>query len=641
MQRPTPGLAVALLAVLLACVTVVGQALPTAGQRQRRTRTREYVIWLEVRPSHRPLVICVGERKELLVQVIAFGGDHIIRMGAGLVQPSTLDATNDQLRRARLQKADNQPENYGMVGPYQGERFDITGLRPGEGLLTFKATWYDIAEPASTTVKYKVQKCDYEATTVQTLTAPTAFLAMTMDDVQVTADDTGRLSGTGVPQWVVRVHGLPCDVRPTVTDARPVEITGEIAEDGTLNLDVDHADVSVRLAMRCPRRMLGVSRTWTDTWGLSDRHITVPGDGGAVSTIQSLPGFRETASITVEPVERQAVAVVASRLLLAATPGSAVTGSRVPSAEAGRSPTPAVSPAPSGVAVTIEVADGPFDLLDPTVGLADRASYVASLTNAFAGTVSGEPFDASTTATMRVAPSGRELIIERGADGPTTWRAEVRGFSYAKEGDGPCIAGTVADGETLADLFEPAAELPPLFGASEAVSAPVEGAPAGRHTFDEASLVVPVPATVTGDVWIAESDGSVLRYRAQVEAGPEILGEGVIGTISFDYTLSTPERPPRISLPADCPPAVDAPVPSGATEVVRRPGILSFNSSTAIARASRSYTRQLRDEGWRTTFPAEVTRSTALLGFRKGKRDLTVVMRRQSGETRVHVAVTR
>jgi hypothetical protein len=86
---------------------------------------------------------------------------------------------------------------------------------------------------------------------------------------------------------------------------------------------------------------------------------------------------------------------------------------------------------------------------------------------------------------------------------------------------------------------------------------------------------------------------------------------------------------------------VDAPVLTGATDVVRRPGMLSFTSPMATARAARNYTRQLRDKGWKSAFPAEVTKSSALLGFRKGKRDITVVMRRRSGETRAHVAMTR
>jgi hypothetical protein len=614
----------ALIVVVLAGIAIVGHASPTAAQRQRRTV--QVILWLEVRPQASPLVICVGERKDLLVQLNGFGGDYILRMRPAQLEPGALVATNDQPRRAKLQKKDNRPQNYGVTEPYQGERFDLTGLRPGEGLLTLKATLYHVAEPASTTVKYKVQKCDYRLSTVQTLTSPGAFLAMTMDEVQVTADDSGRLSGVGVPDWVVRPADLLCRVRATIDEARPVEVSGQIDEDGTLALDLDHADVSVTMAMRCPR-LRGVSRTWTDTWGLSDRHVSFPGDGGAVSTIQSRPGHRETMAITVEPVERQAVAVAGTRLMLAAM-------------AARPSPTPTVPPDPA-VELTFEVADGPFDLLDPTVGLADRESYVASLTNAFEGTVAGEPVSASTTATLQVAPHGRELTIERSPDGPTSWRAEVKGFSFSREGDGPCVAGLVVDGEALADLFEPAAELAPFFGASEAVSESVEGMPASRHSLDEASLVLAGPVSVTGDVWVAEDDGRVLRYQARVEAGPDILGEGVTGTRIVDYQLSTPEKPPAISLPDDCPLPVDAPVPDGATDVVRRPGMLSFGSPTAIARAARSYTRLLRDKGWKPTFPAEVTKSTALLGFRKGKRDITVVMRRRSGETRAHVAMTR
>ncbi len=633
----------AFVALLLACVAVVGSASPTGAQR--RSRTMAALLWIDVQPRRDPQVLCVGETKELLVRTTLIAASDIRDIGGMLMGSNyiTQSVTNSDGALLAVRRKEAMPDNYGIVEPYKGERYDITGKKPGTGQLIIKSTlpagwtgWNYVrqslgpqpAQHATATVSYKVRHCDYKVSTVQTMTAPGGFVAMTMDDVQVTADDSGLLSGVGVPEWVIRVHGLPCTVRTTIQEPRPVKVIGQFEDDGTLALDLDHADVSVGMAMRCPRRLMGVSRDWTDTWGLSDRHITVPGDGGAVSSVVSLPGHRETASITVEPVERQAVAAANSRLLFAPV-------------EVSPSPEPAASPPPSGVELTIEVADGPFDLLDPTVGLADRGSYVASLTNTFEGTIAGEPVSASTTATMRVGRSGRELTIERRPDGPTTWRAEIKGFAYAKEGDGQCTAGLVADGESLADLYEPAAELPPVFGASEAVSETVDGGPARHHTFDEASLVLPGPATVTGDVWVAEGDGRVLGYQARVEAGPELLGEDVTGTRSIDYTLSIPERTPAISLPADCPPPVDAPVLKGATDVVRRPGMMSFRSSSAIARAVRSYTRQLRDKGWKATFPAEVTKSTGLLGFRKGKRDLTVVLRRRDGKTMVHVAVTR
>ena len=599
----------------------------------------QVIIWLEVRPPKDPLELCVGQRQELLIRVNAFGGDSILRMGAARLSPGTFSATNSHPRFATLQKKENRPENYGIAEPYQGERYDIAGVRPGQGILTFKATVGD-AEPASKQVAFKVSRCDYKVSTVQTFTTPSTFLAMTMDDVLIAVDETGQLSGTGAPDWVIRVHDLPCQVRASVSETHPVEMAGQITDEGTLDLDLDHADVSVRMAMRCPR-LRGVSRTWTDTWGLSDRHVPFPGDGGAFSTIESRGVFRETMAITVEPVERQAVAFVGSGLLLASARMTTTSVSPAQVAESSPSVAPAVSPAPAGAELTFEVAGGPFDLLDPTIGLADQAGYVATLTTTFEGTVAGEPVSVSTTATLRVGPAGRELTLERAPDGPTSWRAELKGASYVKEGDGPCIAASTTVGGSLAQLSELAAELPPLFGASEAVSETVDDVPARRHTFDEASLLLATPAEASGDAWVAESDGRVLRYRSHVDAGPELLGDGVTGSRSVDYVLSTPERPPAIGLPADCPPMVDAPVLDDATDVVRRPGILAFRSTMAVAKAARSYTRQLRDKGWKPTFPAEVTKSTALLGFRKGKRDIAIVMGRRSGETRVHVAITR
>jgi hypothetical protein len=294
---------------------------------------------------------------------------------------------------------------------------------------------------------------------------------------------------------------------------------------------------------------------------------------------------------------------------------------------------PSESPAP------IELGNGPFDLPDPAAGLADLTSYVATLTVTFSGTSAGASVNATAEATMRVSPQGRELVIDRGSDGEATWRAEIGGTAYSKEGASPCATRPVVDGESLTELYEPAWLLAPLFGADEAGTEVVDDAPAHHYAFDRRALALPVVANASGDVWVAERDGHVVRYRMSLDAGPPYFGEGIEGTRSLEYEVSTVNEPLAIDLPSDCPVPLGIPPLPDATDVVRRPLLLSFNSRMSLARAVRTYPKLLRAERWKPSIRPAVTRSTALLAFRKGTSNLTVIMRRRSGTIDVQAVV--
>jgi hypothetical protein len=326
--------------------------------------------------------------------------------------------------------------------------------------------------------------------------------------------------------------------------------------------------------------------------------------------------------------------------LAAAAVGAATSGSSTVAQSTGPSPSVDASPSPSVVELTIEFADGPFDLPDPAVGLANLTSYVATLSVSFNGTVAGTPVNTTGLATMRVSPRGRDLTLEQGSDGLVTWRADIGGSTYVREGDGPCTARAAVEGESLADLFEPAAQLAPLIGAAEAGQERIDAVPTRRYTFDARSLFAPSATSASGDVWVAESGGHVVRYRLSVDGGPEYFGGEATGTRVHEYQVSVPSKPLAIELPDDCPLQVDAPLLDDATDVVRRPGMLSFASTISVARATQAYTRLLKAAKWKATMPPDVARSTAVMTFRKGKRGLIVIIRGRSGSIEIQVVAT-
>ena len=142
----------------------------------------------------------------------------------------------------------------------------------------------------------------------------------------------------------------------------------------------------------------------------------------------------------------------------------------------------------------------------------------------------------------RLTPEGHELTIDRGPDAPTTYRAEIAGTSYAKDDDASCSAEPSAEGESLADLYDPAAQLPLLVGADEAGIETIDGTPAHHYTFDERAMVLANPPQASGDVWVADTGGYVLRYLLTVDAGPEYFGEDTAGTRTLEYVVVTRTR---------------------------------------------------------------------------------------------------
>jgi hypothetical protein len=152
-------------------------------------------------------------------------------------------------------------------------------------------------------------------------------------------------------------------------------------------------------------------------------------------------------------------------------------------------------------------------------------------------------------------------------------------------------------------------------------------------------LLLPDVTSASGDVWVAEADGHVVRYELSMEAGPLFLGEGTTGTRTELYELAVPKKAPAIAPPADCPALIDAPILADATDVARLPGITSFRSRMSLAKAAKAYAKAMRAQGWKTSGSPDVTRSAGLMTFRKGKTDLIVIMRLDSGSVATQVVV--
>jgi hypothetical protein len=331
----------------------------------------------------------------------------------------------------------------------------------------------------------------------------------------------------------------------------------------------------------------------------------------------------------VAPSRSKAAFVVVPALLLLGCSGSSSNSPRVGD---GSTPTTASTPpldsTPQTFTANLTVGSGPGNITDTSAGLADLASYTATLTISFEGTNASGPSKWSTTAVMMAAkePAARQLTVTSTGDVPdptTVFRAELQGATFVKRGDASCVAGVIGANPEAAPLLGPAAGLSPVIGADAAGSETVNGTSADHYTFDERAILEKGRSTSTGEAWVATGGGYVVKYLLRSKAGAELFGDGVQGTITWDYELTGVNQPVAMSLPADCPAGlVDAPQVAGATNVDNQPGVLTYDTTTSPTDVVTFYQTELTKRGWTASDNLLIDDTSATIDFTQGSATL-------------------
>jgi hypothetical protein len=314
-------------------------------------------------------------------------------------------------------------------------------------------------------------------------------------------------------------------------------------------------------------------------------------------------------------------------------------------------PTVEGTPAPAAGTAVVPLVLGPgaFTLPDATAGLADLASYQATLTLTFTGTRDGTSQKWSKTYVMLSTkePAARQVTIEKKgdlADLTPGFVAEVEGVAYELAGDNSCTAAVFKPQDSPAQALEPAGLLTGVIGADEAGAETVNDVPAKHYTFDERALALLNIAKSTGELWVATDGGYLVKYVLTTTGGADYFGSGTDGTLSWDYELTQVNQPVPFDLPADCPPGlVQAPRLPDAANVQDTPGVLAYDSASSLADAVTFYQTQLTGLGWQLTgdpiavadIPKDQT--TVVLDFTQASQTLTVILTLSETGTQVSI----
>jgi hypothetical protein len=292
---------------------------------------------------------------------------------------------------------------------------------------------------------------------------------------------------------------------------------------------------------------------------------------------------------------------------------------------------PSGQPTSEATPASVVFGPGPFNLMDPTVGLTDLSSYKATLIMSYQGTQSGQPNQWSHTYVMLVSQenSAQQISFEAAGGDPAPFlKMEINSVDYSIDADKNCAASPTDPGNSLSAEWEPAGFLSALVGAEAAGSEVVNGVASEKYTFDERALGEPGFTQSTGQIWVAADKGYVVRYLLTTTAGADYFGEGNEGTITSEYNLSEVNMPVFIDLPASCPEGalVDAPMMPSAQGVVRLPGVTIYSTEGSIQDVVSFYQEQLPSLGWESPGDPVVDEAMGTVIYSKGDQSLTVIV---------------
>lgn len=251
-------------------------------------------------------------------------------------------------------------------------------------------------------------------------------------------------------------------------------------------------------------------------------------------------------------------------------------------------------------------AAGEFKLPDPAVGLDQLNAYTALLTVKFEGQRDGSPLSWTRTYRMKVQAESRparqvEVLVQSGSAAAETrlLAAEGGGQQAVVEANAACQTAGLDEVLPLSARWEPARFLPAVAGAETDGEEELNGIPSRRYIFDERALGLSGLTNSDGAFWLAEESGTLLRYTLAQQAGVDYFGEGVSGTVTWEYELSlensTPVWPEGCDLTST---GLDLPLPSDAADIDSSAGMLSFLTQTAPEDITAFYEPVLAAAGW-------------------------------------------
>jgi hypothetical protein len=243
-------------------------------------------------------------------------------------------------------------------------------------------------------------------------------------------------------------------------------------------------------------------------------------------------------------------------------------------------------------------------LVDFNSGLDRLDSYQAQMEMTFAGIYGGAPmeFRNLVTKTVHKPASFEMLTLEDNSTGEEAgWEmsAALLEASYYQYGlGGPCLVMASSEMMDRDGMPDPSDWLPEVRGAQVAGTETINGTPAQRFTFNEKNIEEAAGFQASGEYWLADPGGWLVKYTLTLTGKEDAFGEGMSGSQSLTYNVR-PDAAQSAKLPEACPARLaDFPSLPDASSLTRLPTSLSYTTGQSAPQAKAFYEEAMPAAGW-------------------------------------------
>jgi hypothetical protein len=287
-------------------------------------------------------------------------------------------------------------------------------------------------------------------------------------------------------------------------------------------------------------------------------------------------------------------------------------------------------------------------------GLASLDSYSSVFTLNIQGERGGQPMDQQIRIEEQVVrdQNGQRLLMEVTGSRTPTQLFEIiqvsnQSFISGIEGlDGQCIASidNSADPfinyggfrvENVLGNFQSAQ----LLQSGEMIN----GIRSDRYQVNQADIGLGM-IFQSGDLWIAQEAGYVVRYTGQAEVTRQsFLIDGPVdqGTAHWEYNLRDINGLSAVSVPQACLEAAqrqaDIPVPTDTIDLTSFAGMITFRSAEAVEQIAEFYRQELPARGWQIS-ESLTTETAVIIAAAKAEQVIQVLI--TSGDDGSQVMIT-
>jgi hypothetical protein len=242
---------------------------------------------------------------------------------------------------------------------------------------------------------------------------------------------------------------------------------------------------------------------------------------------------------------------------------------------------------------------------DPHAGLAELTSYQMRVVNEFTGKIDGNPQQSRMEIVGDEVRSthGEFVTITQSRDSgdmETLVMGTLGDASYRRVGDNSAICNVSWNPEKkAAPAIWPVDLLPDIIKGTKAAEEDIDAVKTIHYTLTRDSLGKVNYEEVSGDLWLAEPGGYVVKLDITISGADKTFGKGSSGSYRLTYELSKINANEDFALPAGCRPVMmDIPVMVDAENIVRMPDVVRYKTTSNLNGVVAFYKEKLGADGW-------------------------------------------